>query len=227
MGFVLGNLGRGFGTGAPIGGDPRPLRRRRSLSFPGLFLYDSSLITGADHILAFWAPALGLALVRMGRRFTVREAVLAGALTGATILTKYQGSYFFVPIALLVLFLAIRFRRIRPAVAWGLACLTVSSAHWLKNWIFYGDPFYPLLHKYLEVHPFHEGAADRMYWDAQFLLTGTFWEKVQKTLGAVVTSPSFPTTGPVFMATVRFSASCLPCSFRCCSSFVRAGAFGS
>ncbi len=186
MGFVLATLAGVSALARRLAGIRVPYAAAAVFLFPGLFLYDSSLITGADHILAFWAPALGLALVRLGRRFTVREAVLAGALTGATILTKYQGSYFFVPIALLVLLLAIRFRRIRPAVAWGLACLTVSSAHWLKNWIYYGDPFYPLLYKYLPVHPFHEGAADRMYWDAQFLLTGTFWEKVQKTLAAMV-----------------------------------------
>lgn len=154
--------------------------------FPGLFLYDSSLITGADHVLAFWAPALGVALVRMGERFTVREAALAGALTGATILTKYQGSYFFVPAGLLVLVLAARARRMAPVLGWALACLAVSSAHWLKNWVFYGDPFYPLLNKLFPEHPFHQGAADLMYWDAQFLLSGTFWEKVGKTLEALV-----------------------------------------
>jgi len=39
----------------------------------------------------------------------------------------------------------------------GASCLAVSSSHWLKNWIFYGDPFYPLLHKYLAARPFYEG----------------------------------------------------------------------
>ena len=160
--------------------------------FPGLFLYDSSLVTGADHVLAFWGPALGLALIRLGRRFDAREALLAGALTAAAILTKYQSSYFFVPTALLVLVLAIRAKRLWPAIVWGLACLAVSSPHWLKNWIAYGDPFYPLLYRYLPVHPFHEGAGDRMYWDAQFLLTGTFWEKVGKTLFALVSFSFVP-----------------------------------
>jgi len=155
--------------------------------FPGIFLYDSSLITGADHVHAFWAPALGLALLRLGKTFTPREALLAGILTAGPILTKYQGSYFFVPVLLLVLLLAARTRRIWPAVVWGLACLAVSSTHWLKNWIFYGDPFYPLLHKYLAARPFYDGAGpllEREYWNARFVLTGTFWEKLGKALAA-------------------------------------------
>jgi len=60
---------------------PRPYAAAAVFLFPGIFLYDSSLITGADHVLAFFAPALGLALIRLGRRFEPREAVLAGILT--------------------------------------------------------------------------------------------------------------------------------------------------
>jgi hypothetical protein len=163
--------------------------------FPGIFLYDSSLITGADHVHAFFAPALGLALIRLGRRFEPREALLAGILTAGPILTKYQGIYFFVPTALFVSYLAIRTRRVRPALLWGLACLAVSSSHWLKNWIFYGDPLYPLLHKYLAARPFHEGAGpllDREYWNARFVLTGTFWQRVLQTLAAIPTFSFIP-----------------------------------
>lgn len=175
-----------------LGGVRVPYAAAAVFLFPGIFLYDSSLITGADHILAFWAPALALALVRMGQRFAAREAALAGALTGAAILTKYQGSYFFVPAGLLVLVLGLRARRVRPVLAWAGACLAISSAHWLKNWIFYGDPFYPLLNKVFAERPFHEGAASLMYWDPQFLLDGTFWEKVEKTLSALVTFSFVP-----------------------------------
>jgi hypothetical protein len=88
--------------------------------------------------------------------------------------------------------LMIRAKRLRPAIAWAISCLAVSSAHWLKNWVFYGDPFYPLLNKIFPEHPFHQGAADLMYWDAQFLLTGTLWEKVGKTLFALVSFSFVP-----------------------------------
>jgi hypothetical protein len=178
-----------------LGGTRLPYAAAAVFLFPGIFLYDSSLITGADHVLAFWAPALGLALIRLGRRFEPREAVLAGILTAGPLLTKYQGSYFFVPTALLILYLTLRHRRIRPALWWGFACLAMSSSHWLKNWIFYGDPFYPLLHNVLAARPFHEGAGpllEREYWNARFSLTGTFWEKAWKTLVAVPTFSFVP-----------------------------------
>ena len=124
---------------------------------------------------------------------------------------EYQASYFFVPTALLVLFLMVRRRRILPGLVFAAACLVVSSAHWLKNWIAYGDPFYPLLHKYLPVHPFHEGAGDRMYWDAQFLLTGTPWEKVRKPSSRWSPSRSFPMTGKASTASGRCLVRCSRC----------------
>jgi len=163
--------------------------------FPGIFLYDSSLITGADHIHAFFAPALGLGLLRLLDRFDRRNAVAVGILTAAPLLTKYQGVYFFVPVSLLVLGLAIGRKRIVPALVWAAALAAVTSVHWLKNWIWYGDPVYPLLHKYLAARPFYEGAGahlDREYWAAKFLLWGTFWQRVQQTLDSLVTFSFIP-----------------------------------
>ncbi len=163
--------------------------------FPGIFLYDSNLSTGADHILAFWAPALGIALIRMGRSFTLREAVLGGALLAAAVLTKYQACYFALPSALFVLVLAVRWRRPVPAAAWAITTLLLSSAHWLKNWIFYGDPFYPLLNGILHDHPFFAGAAtefEKAFWPDAFVLHGTLLEKTVETLKTLVTFSFVP-----------------------------------
>jgi hypothetical protein len=168
-----------------LGGTRVPYAAAVVFLFPGLFLYDSSLITGADHVHAFWAPALGLALIRLGKRFEPREAVLAGLLTAGPLLTKYQGILLFTPVALLVLLLWVRTRRARPALLWALTLLLATSTHWLKNWIFYGDPFYPLLHAILPSHPFHPGADVLLaseYWNGQFILKGTFWENLLETV---------------------------------------------
>jgi hypothetical protein len=163
--------------------------------FPGLFLYDSSLITGADHVLAFWAPALGLALIRLGKRFELREALLAGLFTAGALLTKYQGILLLTPATLLVLGLWLRNRRTRPVLVWGTTILVVTSAHWLKNLLFYGDPFYPLLHAYLPDTPFHPGAGvllAREYWNSQFIMKGTFWQNLLDTLLVLPTFSFIP-----------------------------------
>jgi hypothetical protein len=174
-----------------LGGTRVPYAAAAFFLFFGIFLYDSSLITGADHVNAFWAPALGLALLRLGRRFEPREAVLLGILTAGPLLTKYQGILFLAPIALFVLLLAIRGRRFWLAVLWALSVVVVTSVHWLKNWIFYGDPLYPLLYAYLPAHPFHPGAElllAREYWNRQFVLTGSIFRQV---LDTIVVLPTF------------------------------------
>jgi hypothetical protein len=174
-----------------LGGRRIPYAAAAFFLFHGIFLYDASLITGADHVHAFWAPALGLALIRLGRRFGPREAVLAGTLTAGPLLTKYQGILLLAPAALLVVLLVVRSKRVRPALWFGMTLLVVTSPHWLKNLIFYGDPLYPLLHSFLPSHPFHPGAdvlLAREYWNRQFVLTGSFWRNVWDTL---VVLPTF------------------------------------
>ena len=127
---------------------PRPLCVRGPLSVPGLFLYDSSLLTSADHVLAFWGAPVALALLRLRDNFRPRQGVLVGLMVAGAILTKYQGSYFFVTALVMLLLWTVTKRRFLPAATAGLACLLASSCHWLKNIFFYGDPLYPLLHQY-------------------------------------------------------------------------------
>jgi hypothetical protein len=158
--------------------------------FPGLFLSDSNLITGADHVLAFWAVPVALSLLRLGEKRATHDAVLAGLLIGAAVLTKYQGSYMFVAGALGVLIVSVRFKRPRLLLAWALAGLLASSAHWLKNWIFYGDPFYPLGCWLFATHPFHRGAQqlfDRIFWMPWFAFNGTRWQKAVETVRVMAT----------------------------------------
>jgi hypothetical protein len=166
-----------------------PLGGAAMFLFPGVFLYDSNLITAADHVLAFWAPPIALTLLRLSRRFTPREGVLAGLMLAGALLTKVQASYFLAPATLLVAGLALWRRRLTPALAWGTAATLASAAHWLKNWLWYGDPYYPLLHRYFADHPFHPGAEqllERVFWYGAFLPRGTALERARDALGATV-----------------------------------------
>lgn len=172
-----------------------PFAAALMFAFPGFLLYDSSLIIGADHVLAFWAPPLAIALIRVARRFEVREGLVAGALTAAALLTKYQGIYFLAPAFLVVTVAALRLRRARPWLAWAAAAVVVSAPHWLKNLAFYGDPLYPHLRGLFPSHPFVPGSAQLMnevLTPAQFRFTGTPLQKLGDTLLALVSFAFVP-----------------------------------
>jgi hypothetical protein len=90
----------------------------------------------------------------------------------------------------------------------GLVCVAATSAHWLKNIVFYGDPLYPLLHSVMPSHPFHEGAAEllkREYPHPLFSTHGPLSLRLREALKAVFTHsfvandfPQFHGARPVF-----------------------------
>ncbi len=140
--------------------------------FPGIFLYDSSLTTAADHITAFWAPLVYLAFGHAFRDLQPRRCALFALLLGGAFLTKYQAVQLaIVPvlgIGVRALYLGSRAVARRRADGWafllgpavGLCVgLLVTSPHWLKNWVWYGDPLYPYLNKYLTLRPWSADAA--------------------------------------------------------------------
>jgi hypothetical protein len=163
--------------------------------FPSLFLYDSNINGDADHILAFWAVPLALALLRLGKRFGAREAVLAGLMTAATALTKYQGIYFVLPALAFALVLAARHRRMLPLmVCLGVAALLTSS-HWLKNLVCYHDPMYPILHSYFPSTPFYDGASvpyGTAYWDGRWIVSGSWPHRLWATFKVLGTFSFIP-----------------------------------
>jgi hypothetical protein len=153
--------------------------------FPSIYLYDSNLNGGADHVLAFWAVPCALATIYLIERPSARRVLLASLLAAGAISTRYQSIYLLVPASLLLLYALARAGKLRliwPGVA---AVLVLTSPHWLKNLVFYGDPLYPLLHKYLPVHPFHPGALDAMegaYFPSVFASTGTPFDRLRDAL---------------------------------------------
>jgi hypothetical protein len=169
--------------------------------FPQVFAYDSNLNGGADHMLAFWAPAVGITLTRLGVRFTKREACLAALMMAGALLTKYQAAYLLVPSVLLVGILLLRYRRWQVGAVYCAVVLVASSPHWAKNLAYYHDPFYPLLHAYLPLRPFHTGAAALMqdvYWPKAFSLQGSAHDKIMATAQALVSFSFVPHDWPEF-----------------------------
>jgi len=167
--------------------------------FPSLLIYDSNLNTGADHVLAFWAIPIALSLASARRALSVRSAMLFGAVASGALLTKYQAVYLVVPACSVALLLVVRTRR------WGLvvpaltAIVVLTAPHWLKNSVFYGDPLYPLSHRWASTAPFHAGAADAMrdvYFPARFMLQGSTLERLRETLPALFTFSLQPHNWP-------------------------------
>lgn len=143
--------------------------------FPGIFVYDSALSVAADHVAALWAIPIYLMLLRTLRSldvvrtegaFAARNSALLAAFAAGAILTKYQSMYLIaypgvaVGCAMVWQFgrVVIRHRSLfRRIVGTILATvftsifvgLLLTTPHWLKNWAWYGDPFFPYLSPYM------------------------------------------------------------------------------
>jgi hypothetical protein len=132
--------------------------------FPSIFVYDSSLLVAADHVAALWAVPAFVTLLRALRELRPRACVLLVIQLSGLVMTKYTASMGVVfpvlAIGVRMLQLALfrpgsRFRLssvLGPLCAFG-AGLALTAPHWLKNWLWYGDPIYPMLHRHLHLRP--------------------------------------------------------------------------
>lgn len=164
---------------------PRPRLRAAWVAlflFPGIFLYDSSLGCGADHVLAFWAVPLGLAFRRFWRSPTAASGAVLGALMGAAALTKYQAVFLLIGpgvgvLARLGLAVVRRQWSAPKAVGWLVAVALVASApHWLLNTVWHHNPIYPHLSKVFPSTPLAEG-IDTTVTDKAWVPKGTTWRE--------------------------------------------------
>lgn len=132
--------------------------------FPGLFLYDSSLNLGADHVAAMWGVPIFLVLLRAWPSLAARECALLGVVLSGALLTKYTAVLLLgfpaLAVAARALWLFIGRLRGRSTSSGigGVAAvvftgLILTSPHWLKNWLWYGDPLYPTFHSALVLRP--------------------------------------------------------------------------
>jgi len=158
--------------------------------FPSIYIYDTNLNVGSDHVMAFWAGPLALGVIALIAQPSAKRVLLASLPAAGALLTRYQSIYLLVPASLILLFVLARARELR-LIGLGVGSLLVlTTPHWLKNIIFYGDPLYPVLHAYLPARPFHPGAADAMlgqYLPTVFAMTGTVWERLCELAGALWT----------------------------------------
>lgn len=197
-----------------------PLAWAVTFLFPGIMLYDSSLCGGADHFAAFFAVPIYLALLRLWREFTPARAAVLAVFVSCALLTKYTAVILAVAPILLALgrgvwvtFLNL-FRRwktgspLRSAaglLAFALVGLVATSPHWLKNWLWYGDPAYPILHKYFRDRPWTPD-TDFFYTaqvtDTMWVPTGPLKTELWATLKVMLTFAFSPHDWPSFHGAV-------------------------
>jgi hypothetical protein len=161
--------------------------------FPAVFVYDANLSIANDHVAAFFAIPILLALRRSLGALAPRWLALTSLFLGCALLTKYQAASLVAGPVVAVLaraaWLGVRHRAVRrAAAALGVALavgLVATTPHWLKNWAFYGDPLFPALHAHLDVHPWNPDASAMMERNWSTLVkrpTGTLGAQLLETL---------------------------------------------
>lgn len=171
-------------------------------TFPAVYYYDG--LIGGDQFSAVWGVPIVLALLRAWPELSWRYGILLASTVAGLTLTKYSASGLLIGpalgVGLRMLWLPARslMRRAPWRVAWGQlasglfiggAVLLLTTPLWAKNWLWYGDPFYPLLHKYFASRPWSPDAAahlaDYQQEMADYAPTRD-WAGVKEALKAVV-----------------------------------------
>ncbi|HTV19730.1 MAG TPA: hypothetical protein VMG12_13690, partial [Polyangiaceae bacterium] len=139
--------------------------------FPSIVAYDAGLQSGNDHIAAFWALPLWLAARRAWSRLELGPLACFAIAGAAAMLTKYQcASLLLGPVVALcgrAAWVVGRRRQWAPARGFVLAVtlgVLLTAPHWLKNWVWFGDPLFPALRRYFDVHPWNPRAGEVVEW---------------------------------------------------------------
>lgn len=134
--------------------------------FPQIFAFGYAVTGGADHFVGFWAVPMFMATVRALPRLELRHCALLGAMAGGAILSKYQAIYMIVACGLMlaVRWLVLAHRRtpglVRPPLVVIGVALLVAAPHFVKNAVFYANPFYPFAQSHFGGNPTHPRAAE-------------------------------------------------------------------
>ncbi len=183
--------------------------------FPGIYVYDSNLGGSADHVLGFFAIPVFLAAVRVSDRFELSWALVLGIVTGGAILTKYQAVYMIVGVTPVIagrwLYGVVRRRSelgralwLAPVLIIG-ATVAASSPHFIKNWVFYGNPIYPYFTDVITtshpVQPETAASVNNMWMERSLRPDGDALTRIKEALSLVTTfsfTPHYSVNRPVF-----------------------------
>jgi len=212
-----------------LGGGGYGLSWAARFLFPGVFLYDSGLALGADHVAAFWAIPIFLSYLRAQERLELRRCLLLTACLAGALLTKYSavGLALFPAAGLAWRALQLstwrppahgRWLPLRHLALMSAAGLVLTAPHWLKNWLWYHDPVYPLMYSRFSPRPWTQDTPDRfghfmpVEWSAPHSLQGV-WDTAVATFDFSFVPhdwPEFHGAVPVFGSLFTLALPCLP-----------------
>ncbi len=176
--------------------------------FPAIFIYDTGLMAGADRFAAFWAISAFVAWGWARRSAGWRPWAFLGLLLAGTFLCKFTSVIFLAPAVVAIAANALWRRAWRGPVVAAAAAFVSTTPYWLENLAFYGNPVYPLAHRWLGGHPWtvHSSAWLLRYSKELFVPDdGSPLFRVKQTLLALAnhhvdsyTWPDFVAGAPVF-----------------------------
>jgi hypothetical protein len=205
--------------------------------FPAVFLYDGSLGIAADHVAALFAVPIATLSFRAWRRLDWRFSALLGMAAAGAVLTKYTAAAILLGFPVVVVVVRSAIFAVRAALAgfgrgtapprgWWLGTvaaaasgLVLTAPHWLKNLIWYGDPLYPVLHRWFTPRPWTPDSADRYEhaFVAQLWRPTKNWAGLKESLKVLGTFsfvpndwPRFHGAVPVFGSLFTLTIACLP-----------------
>jgi hypothetical protein len=157
--------------------------------FPSVFIYDTGLMGGADHIVALWAATTVLTWVQARERGDTGSWVLLGVqLTG--LIAKYSSLYLLIPLAPLMLGDALWRRRVRGLFVAAGVGLVLTSPYWLRNWVWHHNPIFPMASALFPNTPTNpDFPAWQRYWAQLVVLNpdaGSTAHRVRATFSALV-----------------------------------------
>lgn len=164
-------------------------------AFPTLYLHDLQI--AADHVAAFFFAPVYLGLYRAWKYLNPRFVALFAAGAAGGLATKYTAAHgMLVPIVAILgraAWLALRRKQWRR-VGLGLGTaagvgLTLTAPFWLKQWVYYGNPLYPMLQNVFHGRPWHEDATLVYQSFLKVAVTGAApgWKGVKESAEAMLT----------------------------------------
>jgi hypothetical protein len=160
--------------------------------FPSLFIYDTGIMGGADHVVSLFGISAVLVWFVVRRFTSIGPWVLFG-IHVACLLAKYSSLYVLIPLGLVV---AIDwFRGWKEGLRWapviaGLCAILLTSPYWLRNVAWYHNPVYPVASRVFPSTPWNPDAEAWMLntqESTQWSLNGIPSSRVRITLKAFFT----------------------------------------